>query len=88
MIWELEHRIGSTARNVAYSPVTPYTYANTAVECSPKMWYNSLDHIFDHNEHFLLIQYPGVAQLIERAVWDREAAGLSPATWTTKVRNR
>ena len=26
--------------------------------------------------------YPGVAQLIERVVWDHEAAGLSPVTWT------
>ena len=34
------------------------------------MWYNFLDHIFDHNEHFLIIQYPGVAQLVGRLVWE------------------
>ena len=36
------------------------------------MWYNFLDHIFDHNEQFLLIQYPGVAQLVGRLVWELE----------------
>ena len=32
LVWELEHQNGSTAPNVAYFPVTPQTYANTAVE--------------------------------------------------------
>ena len=40
------------------------------------------DHIFDHNEHFLLIQYPGVAQLVGRLVWDQDAASSSLATRT------
>lgn len=26
--------------------------------------------------------YPGVAQLVERVVWDHEAAGSNPVTWT------
>ena len=28
------------------------------------------------------IEYPGVAQMVERAVWDREAAGSKPVTRT------
>ena len=27
--------------------------------------------------------YPGVAQLVERVIWDHEAAGSRPVTWTT-----
>ena len=54
-----------------------------------KLLESGFDHIFDHNwnqnfycDSFKLIRFPGVAQRIERAVWDREAAGLNPATWT------
>ena len=54
LLWELEHQIGSTAPNVAYSPVYLRNPANTAVESWAKLWYNFLDHIFDHNELFLL----------------------------------
>ena len=46
------------------------------------MWYNFLDHIFDHNEHFLITKYPGVAQLVGRLVWDQDAASSSLATRT------
>ena len=78
LVWELEHQNGSTSRNVVYSPFTSQLPPITSVESWAKLWYNFSDHIFDHNELFLLIQYPGVAQLIERAVWDREAAGSNP----------
>ena len=29
--------------------------------------------------------YPGIAQIVERAAWDREAAGAGPATRTIKI---
>ena len=72
LVWVLEHQNGSTSRNVVYFPVTPQNTTIIAVESFLKMWYNFLDHIFDHNEHFLLIQYPGVAQLVGRLVWELE----------------
>ena len=28
------------------------------------------------------LEHPGLAQLVERVVWDHEAAGSSPVTWT------
>ena len=34
------------------------------------------------------IEYPGVVQLIERVVWDHEAAGSSPVTSTIALINR
>ena len=82
LVWELEHQNGSTSQNVAYFPVYPLISANTAVESSKKLWYNLLDHIFDHIEQFLKIQYPGVAQLVGRLVWDQDAASSSLATRT------
>ena len=82
LLWELEHQNGSTSRNVAYSPLSSKLPLITSVESWAKLWYNFLDHIFDHNEQFLLIQYPGVAQLVGRLVWDQDAASSSLATRT------
>ena len=81
LIWVLEHQNGSTAPNVGYSPVTPQTYANTAVESSPKMWYNFLDHIFDHNEQSLTISHPDLAKFgiaLELGSRDRGFESRSP----------
>lgn len=49
---------------------------------SPSCSENAHDHMFDHNSDHSKISYPGVVQPIERAVWDREAVGLSPTTRT------
>ena len=38
--------------------------------------------IFQHEVQVLNSLHRGVAQLIERSVWDREAGGLSPLTPT------
>lgn len=38
--------------------------------------------MFDHSYAELKISHPGVVQLIERAVWDREAESLSLSTRT------
>ena len=38
LLWELEHQIGSTAPNVAYSPFYPLILAITAVESLAKLW--------------------------------------------------
>ena len=72
LLWELEHQNGSTSRNVVFSLVTPQNPAITSVESSSIMCKNFLDHIFDHNELFSLIQYPGVAQLVGRLGWELE----------------
>ena len=82
LVWELEHQIGSTSRNVAYSPLSSQIPLITSIESWAKLWYNFFDHIFDHNEHFFLIKYPGVAQLVGRLVWDQDAASSSLATRT------
>ena len=72
LVWELEHQTGSTSQNVGYSPLTSQLPLITSVESRAKLWYNFLDHIFDHNEQFLLTLYPGVAQLVGRLVWELE----------------
>ena len=54
VLWELEHQNGSIAPNVAYFPLTSLLSPITSVESWAKLWYNFLDHIFDHNELFLL----------------------------------
>lgn len=33
----------------------------------------------------MCLVYPGIAQIVERAAWDREAAGAGPATRTIKI---
>ena len=38
----------------------------------------------DYRQLRLSISYPGVAQLVERVVWDHEAAGSKPVTRTRK----
>ena len=38
----------------------------------------------DYRQLRLSISYPGVAQLVERVVWDHEAAGSKPVTRTKK----
>ena len=38
--------------------------------------------MFDHNDRNKIIEYPGVAQMVERVVWDHEAAGSKPVTRT------
>ena len=30
-------------------------------------------------------KYPGVRQLVDGVIWDHEAVGSSPATWTNRV---
>lgn len=30
-----------------------------------------------------ITEYPGVAQLVEHTLWEREVVGSNPATWTT-----
>ena len=82
LVWELEHKIGSTVPNVAYSLLSSQFPLITSVESWAKLLWNFLDHIFDHNKQFLLIQYPGVAQLVGRLVWDQDAASSSLATRT------
>ena len=32
----------------------------------------------------MCLVYPGIAQIVERAAWDREAAGAGPATRTIR----
>ena len=38
----------------------------------------------DYRQLRLSISYPGVAQMVERVVWDHEAAGSKPVTRTKK----
>ena len=38
VLWELEHSNGSTAPNVAYSPLTPQLSLITSVESWAKLW--------------------------------------------------
>ena len=38
LVWELEHQNGSTAPNVAHSPLTSQLPLITSVESSAKMW--------------------------------------------------
>lgn len=38
VLWELEHQIGSTSQNVAYSPLSSKIPLITAVESSSKLW--------------------------------------------------
>ena len=38
----------------------------------------------DYRQLRLSISYPGVAQMVERVVWDHEAAGSKPVTRTRK----
>ena len=81
LVWELEHQNGSTAPNVGYSPVTPKNTTITTVESSPKMWYNFLDHIFDHNEHFSLNLISGcgpVGRALDLGSRDRGFKSRSP----------
>lgn len=33
----------------------------------------------------MCLVYPGIAQIVERAAWDREAAGAGPATRAIKI---
>ena len=44
--------------------------------------------IFQHEVQVLNSLHRGVAQLIERSVWDREAGGLSPLTPTAPISYR
>ena len=50
--------------------ILPFNFANTPIAsvAPAKLWQN----IFVRNGHFSLIQYPGVAQLVGRLVWELE----------------
>ena len=86
LICVLEHQNGSTSQNVVHSPLTSQLTQITSVESWAKLWYNFLDHIFDHNELFLLIQYPGVAQLVGRLVWEIDR--VSQTCYNPKCKTR
>lgn len=62
---------------------SPEPLANTAFLVSPFSRKIPFDHMFDHSCAKFKISYPGVVQLIERAVWDREAESLSLSTRTS-----
>ena len=51
----------------------------------PPTHINHKKYLFQHPSPFFnTYKYPGVAQLIERVIWDHEPVGLSPATRTIR----
>ena len=84
VVWELEHRTGTSVRKVDYFPCSAYYPAVFSANSFNKMWRISFDHISDHNGSNFKTSYPGVAQLVARLVWDQDAAGSNPVTRTKR----
>ena len=80
VVWEREARVRA---EVLGKPGKPWDSRADGTFPLAGNWSKiGVDHMYDHNWKIL---YPGVVQLIERVVWDHEAASLSLATRTKKL---